>query len=280
LYEENVQDDKSSYRNLVLLGLGVSDKLTKNTELYLNFSQNYRSINFNDMRVVNPNSKVDLNLKDEKGYSTDIGFRGNIKELINFDISLFYLKYKDRIGSIQKKDIYEVYRYRTNISDSRNIGLESFVELDVFKLIAGKDRKLGISIFSNYSYIDARYINSTEPSVKSGNLVEYAPAHILKTGITTSYKGFKITYQYAYTSEQYTEATNTKFTSDAVDGLIPSYNISDLSLSYTYRWFSLFTGINNLTNNMYFTRRADGYPGPGIIPSDGRSFYVTLQVKI
>ncbi|HET6227194.1 MAG TPA: TonB-dependent receptor [Bacteroidia bacterium] len=282
LYEEYVRDDKSSYRNLALVGMGISYKFNLNMELYTNYSRNYRSINFNDMRIVNPNSRVDLNLHDEKGYSADIGLRGNIKELINYDISLFYLKYDDRIGSIQKTDpiTSEVYRFRTNVCDSRNLGLESFVELDVFKLIAGKNRKLGISVFSNYSFIDARYINSTEPSVKNGNFVEYAPAHILRTGLGVSYKDFKITYQYAYTSEQFTEATNTKLTSDAVDGMIPAYTVSDLSLGYTFKWFSLFTGINNLMNEMYFTRRADGYPGPGIIPSDGRSYYLTLQIKI
>jgi Fe(3+) dicitrate transport protein len=31
---------------------------------------------------------------------------------------------------------------------------------------------------------------------------------------------------------------------------------------------------------MYFTRRAESYPGPGIIPSDGRSFYLTAQISL
>jgi Fe(3+) dicitrate transport protein len=229
---------------------------------------------------VNPNAVVDPYLRDEKGYSADIGARGNIKKVINFDVSLFYLKYNDRIGAIQKVEAYQIYRYRTNVSDSRNLGIETFVELDVFRLLAGKDRKLGISVFSNYSFIDARYINSSEPSVKSGNKVEYAPEHILKTGATASYKNFKVTFQYGYTSEQYTEATNTRYTVAAVDGWIPAYTIMDLSLSYSYKRFSIATGINNLANNMYFTRRADGYPGPGIIPSDGRSFYLSLGIKL
>ncbi len=282
LYQRNVQEKRSSYRNFLLMGLGAGYKVNVNIEMYANFSQNYRSINFNDMRVLNPNAKVDLNLKDEKGYSSDLGIRGNIKHLLNFDVSLFYLKYNDRIGSVQKADsvTYQIYRYRTNISDSRNIGIESFVELDIFRLIAGKNRKMGISIFSNYSLVNAEYINSQEPSVKSGNSVELVPKQILRTGINFSYKDFKITYQYAYTAEQYTEATNATFTPSAVDGLIPAYHVMDLSLSYTYKRVSVSTGINNLANNMYFTRRADGYPGPGIIPSDGRSFYLTLQIKI
>ncbi len=281
IFERNVQDDRSSYRSLLLTGIGLSDKITKDIELYVNFSQNYRSVNFNDIRVVNQNSKVDPNIKDEKGYSTDLGIRGNLKQVLNFDISLFYLKYKGRIGGIQQSDpiTSQIYRYRTNVSDSRNLGLESFAELDVFRLFAGKERKLGISVFSNYSYIDARYINSSEPSVKNGNHVEYAPTHILRTGVTVSYRDLKVTWQYGYTSEQYSEATNTKLTVTAVDGLIPAYAIMDLAVSYTYKWASISTGINNLANNMYFTRRAEGYPGPGIIPSDGRNAYLTLGVK-
>jgi Fe(3+) dicitrate transport protein len=282
LYERNVEDNRSSERNFFLGGIGVGYKLNSSIESYVNFSQNYRSINFNDMRIVNPNARVDNNLKDESGYSSDIGIRGNIKSYVNFDISLFFLKYNDRIGSIQKVDsaTFQIYRYRTNVSDSRNYGLESFVEVDLFRLFAGKERKLGISVFANYSFITAEYINSKEPSVKNGNKVELVPEQILRTGINISFKEFKLTCQYAYTSEQFTEASNARTTSSSVDGLIPSYSVMDLSVSYSYKWASLSAGINNLLNNSYFTRRADGYPGPGIIPADARSFYVTLGIKI
>jgi Fe(3+) dicitrate transport protein len=37
---------------------------------------------------------------------------------------------------------------------------------------------------------------------------------------------------------------------------------------------------NNVLDQRYFTRRAEAYPGPGIIPADGRSFYATLQVAL
>jgi Fe(3+) dicitrate transport protein len=40
------------------------------------------------------------------------------------------------------------------------------------------------------------------------------------------------------------------------------------------------TGINNILDKRYFTRRATGYPGPGIIPSVPRSVYLTVQLKI
>lgn len=281
IYKTKVHDKRSNFRSFVLLGLGVGYKITSNIEIYANFSQNYRSINFNDMRIVNPNSRVDNNLKDEKGYSTDLGVRGNIKNYLSFDVSLFYLKYNDRIGSVLLVDSFSYipYRYRTNISNSRNIGLETFAELDIFKLFAGAKQKLGISIFGNFSFVDARYMDSKQSAYQNKE-VEFVPKIILRSGISISYKKLKLTYQYAKTAQQYSDATNAEYASNAVTGLIPSYYIMDLALSYGYKWIYLATGINNLTNNMYFTRRADGYPGPGIIPSDGRSMYITLGIKL
>jgi Fe(3+) dicitrate transport protein len=51
--------------------------------------------------------------------------------------------------------------------------------------------------------------------------------------------------------------------------------------SVEIRWSergTLRAGVNNLTNLDYFTTRTTEYPGPGIIPSIGRSLYVTLQL--
>jgi Fe(3+) dicitrate transport protein len=88
-----------------------------------------------------------------------------------------------------------------------------------------------------------------------------------------------VTYQFSYTSEQFTDATNAITTSNAVGGLVPAYWVMDLSASYTWKFLKLETGVNNLTDNRYFTRRATGYPGPGIMPADARNFYVSLQAK-
>jgi Fe(3+) dicitrate transport protein len=43
---------------------------------------------------------------------------------------------------------------------------------------------------------------------------------------------------------------------------------------------TLKAGLNNLTDQKYFTQRADEYPGPGIIPSIGRNFYVGFSIKL
>ena len=132
----------------------------------------------------------------------------------------------------------------------------------------------------NLALIRGRYISSKESSVLNKK-VELVPDINLKSGLSLRHGPFALSWQLSYLSEQFTDATNaTGGALGSVIGPIPAYYVMDLSGSYEIgRYFKLEGGVNNLTNNMYFTRRAEGYPGPGIIPSDGRNFYLTLQFK-
>jgi Fe(3+) dicitrate transport protein len=79
----------------------------------------------------------------------------------------------------------------------------------------------------------------------------------------------------------YSDGTNATSDPNAIAGLIPSYYVVDLNLSYKMnKYIHVKGGVNNVTNNQYFTRRATSYPGPGIIPSDGISGYLTLGIQL
>ena len=282
LLNEQVTEERNSDRSFLLAGIGLSYKPKESFEFYTNFSQNYRSINFNDMRIDNPNYVVDPNLQDEKGYSADLGIRGNKGNWFNYDLSLFLLSYEDRIGTTLKVDsiLFRPFRFRTNISDSRSIGVESFVEVNLLPLLGNKKEDVNLSVFSNFSFIRATYLNSEEAAFE-GNDVELVPQVIFKTGVSFRKKSFQISYQYSYTSEHFSDATNATYSANAVFGTIAAYSIMDLSAKYLFKtkWV-VESGINNLLDARYFTRRASGYPGPGIIPSDARNFYVTLGVRL
>lgn len=281
LFEETIYEDRNNDRNLALLGLGAGYKLTGSTEAYANVSQNYRSINFTDMQITNPNFRIDPNIRDERGYNADLGIRGSLKNgVLIFDVSGFFLRYNDRIGLVQRVDteLFNVYRLRTNVADSRTTGVESFAQLDLIKLFRSDSSKTGLTVFTNLAFIDSRYLSSEE-SALDNRRVELVPETTFKTGVNVSFGRFEAGFQYTFLSEQFTDATNAEFTVNAVNGLIPAYSVMDVSASFTYKAFRLEAGCNNLTNNYYFTRRAAGYPGPGIIPADGRSIYTTLQFK-
>ncbi len=278
LLDMKIYDQRSNSRSFVLMGLGNQYKLNPSLEFYANISQNYRSINFNDMRVANPNFEVDPDLRDESGFTADGGLRGVIKNLLYFDLSMFYLQYNNRIGTTLKVDsfTYQIIRYRTNIGNSSNQGIEAFAELDWLRLLNKKSNHQ-LSTFLNVSIINAYY--SSEQTAYNGKRVEYVPNTILRTGLTYAYKEFGFTLQYSYTAEQYADATNAENSPSGLYGKIPAYAIMDFSMHYNWKKLCVNTGLNNVLNTKYFTRRTEGYPGPGIIPADPINMYLTLGLK-
>ncbi|MEM8847257.1 MAG: TonB-dependent receptor [Bacteroidota bacterium] len=285
LLNEDIPDNRTFERSFILLGLGLSYKPIKALEVYANISENYRPVTFNDIRIVNPSLVVDPDIIDEEGYTVDFGLRGRWKEKIRYDVSIFGLAYNNRIGEAQFTDTDgSVKISRGNIGDAFIFGLETFADLNIKDFFALNNEKLKLNYFVNLALTDSEYLTSEIAGVE-GKKVEFIPDLNLKTGISFGYDNFLASLQYTYISEQFTDATNASpLFSNApgagVIGTIPSYDIMDISLSYTYKKFRLEAGINNVLDNSYFTRRATGYPGPGIIPAEPRTFYTTLQVKL
>jgi Fe(3+) dicitrate transport protein len=281
IYSQPMHDVKNSTRHFLIGGIGASYYQSEKVQFYANISQNYRAINFNDLNSSIKGLQVNPNLQDETGYSADAGMRGNISGVFNYDVSVFMIHYNNHIGTVDTADAnFNDFRYRTNIAASRNIGLESFAELELLHFFKPGLKDTRLSVFSNLALINARYVSSKEPAFNNKK-VELAPDVIFKSGLSYIYKRFSASYQVAYTTSQFTDATNATFTANAINGLIPAYTVMDVSAEYKLsKVFILQGSVNNLANAKYFTRRADSYPGPGIIPSDARSFFVTAQVKL
>ena len=112
-------------------------------------------------------------------------------------------------------------------------------------------------------------------------IFNFLPFVNLKTGSSIGYKNFLSSIQFTYLSKQFSNANRNEINNinDGISGQIPSYYVADISTSYKWKNFKIESGITNFTNNSYFTRRATGYPGPGIIPSDLRTFYTTLEFR-
>ena len=285
LNEEEVEDVEKK-RSFLLLGLGASYKPNLFTEFYGNISQNYRSVTFSDIRTVAPSQVIDPDITDEKGYTSDIGIRGKVSDVLRYDSSIFGLVYQDKIGEYQTANpngAAAVVRYRSNIGTALTYGWEALVDWDISTTFFKDYSNISWNIFVNNALTKGEYLKSDAPGIE-GNEVEFVPLINLKTGTTFGYKNLKVNLQFTYLSSQYSDSNNSTTSVDdntyGIFGKIPSYSVGDISASYVYKGFTLEAGINNIANSYYFTRRATGYPGPGILPSEPRTFYTTLQIKI
>ena len=273
---ENLRDEEeTNERNFILLGIGTSYKFQKSLEFYGNISQNYRSVTFSDISTANPAFEISEDITDEKGYTIDAGFRGNYKNYFSYDANVFGVFYNDRINIYTRADSKAE---RDNIGDARILGIESLIDFNMKKLVK-MNANYVFNYFINSSFITSEYTSSEKNGVV-GNEVEFIPNINIKTGIRFGYKNFLSSLQYSYLSSQFSDATNAKGGSiSGVTGEIPAYSILDFSTAYTYKFAKIEAGVNNLLDTSYFTRRATGYPGPGIIPSAPRNWYVGLELK-
>jgi Fe(3+) dicitrate transport protein len=288
---------ESLSRNKILMGIGVEYKWKK-TNLYANFSQAFRPVLFSDITPPATTDFVDKDLKDADGFNLDFGYRGNLLGWINFDVGCFYLNYDNKIGLIRKyvndDPTQSTYQFRTNLGTTIHKGIESFVDLNISKALKVNQQIGDLQLFTTMSFIDARYedykvtkISETAPNVLiesnlKGNRVENAPRYIHNFGITWSFRNFSSTIQNRRTGLVYTDADNTETPSaKGVTGKLDGYSVYDLSMEYRFlEKFNIRAGINNLDNTIYATRRASGYPGPGIMPNDARTFFLSVGVKL
>ncbi|MCV6630393.1 MAG: TonB-dependent receptor [Flavobacteriaceae bacterium] len=291
--DQTFSDDRSLKRTRILLGVGLGYKMA-NTELYANISQNYRSVTFNDIRIINPSFQIDTNINDEKGFTADLGFRGQLGKLVSFDANIYGLLYDDRIGEVLREETRKtasgetittgkVVRYRGNIGRALIYGLESLIDWNLRNTFWPEKYGIKANFYSNLAITNSEYLKSEIAGVQHKK-VEFVPNINLRTGLKLGYKNLLADIQFSHLGKQYTDASNApqnkKDNQSGIIGSIPAYSVWDLSLSYRFKNWTVETGVNNFLNKAYFTQRATGYPGPGIIPAMPRSVYLTLGLKL
>ncbi len=276
-----------STRSFPLFGTGLQYQVNNATQLYSNFSQAYRPYLYANVTPADRLDKIDPSLKDSKGYDIDLGYRGVFKNVLQFDVNAFYLYYGNKVGLITQSDATgSSYLLTTNIGNSVTKGVEAFAELSLLKLIAPNLKQQAIKLFSSVAFNNAKYISGsinqsgTNKTVK-GNFVENAPVWVYKSGMELVDKNWSFNFQYSYTSKTYNDAFNTIASNNGVIGLIPAYHVFDFNFNWQFSTqCHISGGINNFTNYKYFNRRITMYPGPGILPADGRTFSISIGTKI
>ena len=268
-------------RQILLYGIGSEFMVTEKTNLYGNYSLAYRPVTFSELTPSATTEIIDPNLKDASGFNADFGYRGTVKNYLSFDVGVFYLHYDNRIGTLTQNGA----PFKTNIGTSVSQGVESYIEIDVVKIFTEKSKVGSISVFASNSFIDAKYVKWNNPAITNDQAksienkrVENAPQYIHRFGATYFLNGFSATFQLSSVGDVFTDAVNTE-TPNATGtiGKLSGYQVMDASLSYKFmEYYNFKAGVNNIADQKYATRRAGGYPGPGIMPGNGRTVFVSI----
>jgi Fe(3+) dicitrate transport protein len=274
-------------RNFMLSGMGLQYQASKGTQLYGNISQAFRPYLYASITPADQVGVIDPNLKDSKGYDADLGYRGRAGDWMHFDVNLFYVYYGDRAGQLTlTKPDSSTYLYTTNIGNAVAKGAEAYAEISLAGAGLLTGSRIDIRVFNSLAYDHARYtsgeINNNGHNVSlKGKRVEGTPEWIDRAGLTFQSGALRSTLQYSYVGKGFSDANNTVSNPTGATGIVPAYHVWDWSADWVFlTHYHISAGINNLADARYFTRRINMYPGPGILPADGRTFYVSLGLKL
>jgi Fe(3+) dicitrate transport protein len=274
-------------RNFPLFGTGIQYQVNGSSQLYGNVSQAYRPYLYASITPADQVGVIDPNLKDSRGYDADLGYRGNIGDWLHFDLDAFYVYYGNRAGQLTLTNPNNTtYLYTTNIGNAEAKGIETYVEVSIWKSLVNSQSPFDIRLFNALSYDHARYtsgqINNAGHNVSlKDHWIEGTPTWTSRSGLIFQSGPVKSTLQYSYVGKGYSDANNTVLNPTGATGIVPAYHVWDWSADWSFlKHYHVSAGVNNLANARYFTRRINMYPGPGILPADGRSFYVSLGLKL
>ena len=230
-------------------------------ELYGTISQAYRPITYGELVPTSASSVVNGNLEEGNSFQVEYGVRGKPFPYLNFDVGGFYFTFDDQVGEII---LPNGFTSTENIGDSRYIGFEGAIELDVLALInGGAPGPYGnLTLYGNVTLLDAEFTSGPN----SGNTPAYAPNYQVKTGGIYSYKDtFKISLLATLVDDEFGDD------GDSFEGFIPAYNVWDLTAEFRF-WkgrAGVFAGIRNLFDEDYWGEVRE----EGIMPALPRNYY-------
>ena len=265
-----------------LVGVSFEYALDERNGFYGGWSEAYRPVIFKDIVPSSVLERADKNLENATGHTLEIGYRGD-NGALRWDVGIFQLDYENRMGTLAQFDEDgQFFNLRTNIGGSVTHGAELFLEY-IWQISS----RVEAEVFTSTAWLNAEYQNAlarvgqTNISL-DGNDVQSVPDVISRNGFRLRMPRASVTILYSYTGDSFADPLNTRTpSSNGAVGLVPAYGLIDVNASIQLaETVSLRLSANNVTDEQYFTKRPEFYPGPGIWPSDGRTYNLSVEFSV
>ncbi len=240
--------------------LGIDLKLLRDTDLHLkaNISRNYHKPTLNDLYwYPGGNSELD----EEKGTCSElsIDYSGSSGGIFSYQAGV--TAYRSKIDNwIQWQPGEYRYWVPVNLKEVLSKGIESFLSCRL------SHTRFSVSLRANYAYTSATNMKTSGSSDMSVNKqLVYVPIHQANAHIKVNTVAFMVKYSYSYIGKRYVSSDNTQY--------LPSYQLGDLSISYTYKKGSRKAEFNLLIENIWDI----DYQAIAYHPMPGRSYFLSIR---
>lgn len=245
----------ASAQTLVLPGLGVTWLGLQNLTLFAGVHRGFAPPRPD--RDFNPNAPFNA-VRPERSLETEIGFRMRPGSRAALDLTLFEMRLDDLI--VEGPLVGGRSGTFVNAGKALHRGLELSGRIE-----AGRLRLTGT--YTNL--YTARFLTDVDESSTGvhGNRVPYAPKKLIDVAVGyEAPNGFGAELGANHVGAQHGNASNTRIASpDGTSGILPPRTIYRLALSFQppKARFRLFATAENISDQVYISRRVDGlFAGP------------------
>lgn len=258
-----IANQKSSARSDIarVSTLGLNYAYDSNdSNIFLNLSQSFRFPLVDE--IYSPGypgyggNKLNTTLDPQRGNNFDLGVRHCFTKNIRMGITFYRMDLHDEI-------YYNPYNYNNlNYDRTRHRGIENEFKARLWDKL---------NLFANYTFSDAYFYKGDF----GGNKIPGVPVNKWAAGFDIDLlKGLNFSLIANYTGERY-------FLSDQGNNFprMAAYTTLDLKLSYGKNNFSIYGGINNLSNEEYSEYGVIYSNAKYYYPSQKRNFIVGGSIK-
>tara|TARA_R110001599_G_scaffold116148_1_gene283566 strand:- start:1030 stop:3444 length:2415 start_codon:yes stop_codon:yes gene_type:complete len=244
-------------------GIGFNYKITPSFNLFGGFHRGFAPPRVKD--AINAVGVVQQ-LKAEKSWNYELGFRTVVHEGLYTEVTGFLLDFSNQIIPVSESS-GGTGTGLTNGGETMHKGVEASISFDLSELKSVK-YNLMLDISATYQQADFdgdrfQVINGELQNI-SGNRTPYAPKILLSSALTIdSPFGLTARITNTFVGEQFTDAANSNAPStNGRTGKMDDYLLTDLVLNYRLpkaEQVSFNATIKNLTNERYIaSRRPEG----------------------
>jgi len=248
-------------------------------EWYGGWGQSYRPYVFRDAFPIATLEYSDPGPEDARGWTAEAGARGRWGTRLAYDVTAFELRTGVRAGTAYSQSVTTWPLFRT-LGESRTRGVELAGELTLWQRRAASVRAFTATSVTRAVYTSGRADGFGVFTDFTGNRVENVPAITSRNGVVLERGRHALQLLVSHVGESWADAFNRREMSPlGVVGLVPAYTVTDVNAAFAVsRHARVRVGVNNLLDRAYFTVRPQGFPGPGVWPSDGRGMQASLEL--
>lgn len=263
-------------RTIPLFALGFGNDFGHNNETYFNVSQGWRPVRYFDVASPFGNTLPGAGPDPSKSLSWEAGVHGTPIPGLFYDIGVFWINFTNRIETLRGLGPTGQDSVSINSGDTRHRGVEGDLSYDFLARRGGDEHLIA---FTNFSFLDAVFTDSTAVPANIGNSPAFSPHTMVKGGLTwRKDKAYDFSISGQYVSSQYFQDSNLAATAAGVvtvPAKIPGYAVFDFAADYYITGNVRLTGgVSNIFDKKYYSRVFSN----GIEPAPGRSFYAGIAL--